>query len=120
MGVEFEPIGSDEQRIASILRLRRQRSEVFGAGLFDDIAWDILLQLYAAHLGGREMRLADLAGTAPRSTLARWTQVLEERGLVACRLDMLSPADLWIELSSRGAAKMAGLFRTLPRFHSYA
>ena len=118
--MELKRIDTSEQQIASILRLRWARSEVFGAGLFDDLAWDILLQLYAASLGHRKLRLRDLAETAPRSTLARWTAVLEERGLVSCRLDPLAPADLWIELSSAGEAKMAGLFRSLPHFHSFA
>jgi hypothetical protein len=118
--VNFEPVGSDELQITSILRLRRARSDLFGAGLFDDFAWDILLQLYAASLGNRKLSLADLDDIAPRSTLARWTAVLEERGLVSCGLDNLSPGNLWIELTSDAEVRMAKLFRSLPRFHSMA
>lgn len=116
--MDFEPVGTDEQRIVSILRLRRARKDVFGAGLFDDLAWDILLQLYAASLGSRKMRLADLGDIAPKSTLARWIAVLEERGLVSCGLDALKPANLWVELTNVGEAKMARLFWSLPQFHS--
>lgn len=118
--MEFEPVATDEQRISSIVRLRRARTDVFGAGLFDDLAWDILLQLYAARLGNRKMRLADLGDIAPTSTLARWTAVLEERELVSCGLDALRPCDMWIELSNAGEAKMARLFRSLLHSHSFA
>lgn len=116
--MEVEPVDADEQQIISILRMRRARADEFGAGLFGDLAWDILLQLYAASLGKRKIRLADLADIAPASTLARWTAVLEERGLVSCALDALAPADLWIELTSIGEAKMAKLFRSLSYPHS--
>lgn len=117
--MDFDPVGSDEQQVVSILRLRRARTDLFGAGLFDDLAWDILLQLYAASLGNRKMRLADLADIAPKSTLARWTAVLQERGLVSCGLDALKPTNLWIELTNAGETKMARLFRSLPHSHSY-
>lgn len=117
--MEFEPVGTDEQRIVSILRLRRARTDVFGAGLFDDLAWDVLLQLYAASLGNRKMRLSDLGDIAPKSTIARWIAVLEERGLVSCGLDVVKPANLWVELTNAGEAKMARLFRSLPHFQSF-
>lgn len=116
--MDFEPIGSDEKQVALLLRLRRARAEMFGANLFDDLAWDILLQLYAASLGKRKMRQTDLADIGPKSTLARWTAVLEERGFVSCRLDAVNPGNLWIELTTDGEARMARLFRTHPRFHS--
>lgn len=116
--MEFEPVGVDEQQISTILQLRRERAELFGAGLFNDLAWDILLQLYGARLGNRKFRLADLADIAPRSTLARWTTVLEERGLVTCDLDPANPCNLWIELTGAGEARMAKLFRSLSHSHS--
>ena len=118
--MDFEPVGNEEQRITTILQLRRERVDLFGAGLFHDLAWEILLQLYAASLRNRKIRLADLADVAPRSTLARWTTVLEERALVTCDLDPADPCNLWLELTSVGEAKMAKLFRSLPHFHSLA
>ncbi|HET6536469.1 MAG TPA: hypothetical protein VFG41_09835 [Sphingomicrobium sp.] len=50
-----------EDHIRSILTARRARRAVFGADLFSDPAWDILLELYAAQLEGRSILLADLA-----------------------------------------------------------
>lgn len=103
---------SNEEQIESILRLRRARAEIFGADLFGDLAWDILLQLFAGRLGGRKLKLRELAIAAPKSTVARWAAVLEERGLVRCDVDYFNPADLWLELSPEGGAKMDELFRT--------
>lgn len=104
-----------ERQIAAILALRHARAQAFGAELFADPAWDILLQLFAAKLGRRRMRLADLDVVSPASTLARWALVLQERGLVTCELDCSEPNDFWLEISAVGAAKMSRLFEDLPR-----
>ena len=111
VGVTIELSSPTEEEIASILSLRRARSEAFGAELFGDLAWDILLQLFSAKLGDRRVKLADLAIVAPESTIARWAAVLEQRGYIACHLDSLNPSAMWIELSAVGTAKMSLLFR---------
>ena len=103
-----------EEHIASILRLRRARSEILGEGLFADIGWDILLELFAARLAGRAVRLSELNISGARSTVARWAAALEERGLIACGTAPLESADLWLELSDSGFAKMEGLFDPAP------
>lgn len=110
--VAGEFLGVTEEDIESILRLRRARATVFGAELFGDVAWDILLQLYAARLGGRRVKLADLDIPAPKSTVARWAAVLEQRGLIAWKPGPLDPREFAIELSGAGAIRMAGLFRS--------
>lgn len=106
-----------EELITSIMRLRRERGRHFGSDLFGDPAWDILLELFAAKLSGRKLRLADLELHVPKSTVARWAVVLEERGLISCRFDCRDSARMDVELSSAGEAKMAELFRSL---HSHA
>jgi hypothetical protein len=97
-----------QAQLVSIIEMRRRRSAVFGEGLFSDPAWDILLELFAAELGGRSLGLADLAHIAPRSTLARWLSALEERRLVLCR-GPLQPDEMRIALSSACSATMASL-----------
>nr|NUR38391.1 hypothetical protein [Sphingomonas sp.] len=109
--IKPEPASSAQAQIASVLELRRARAEVFGGDLFADPAWDILLQLYAASLGGRALRLSDLAAATPRSTVARWIALLEERALIACELDGFNAGELRIELAPVGEAKMSALFR---------
>jgi len=113
--VDSDSLFATEEEIASILRLRRARQKLLGADLFGDVAWDLLLELFAAHLAGRKIRLSEIDAGAPRSTLARWAAVLEERGVISCRLDHLGCEDLQLELTREGAAKMDELFRTLHR-----
>jgi hypothetical protein len=105
-----------EDQIASILQIRRRRSEVFGEGLFSDPAWDILLELFAAQLRQRRLELTDLESIAPTSTLARWVAVLQERGLVICELDALCPDRFWIALSGECAAEMSAFLNAAPDF----
>jgi hypothetical protein len=90
---------------------------MFDAELFGDPAWDVLLQLFAAKLDGRKIKLSALAAAGPRSTLARWATVLHERGLISCDLGRLDSGDLWVELSATGAAKMSALFDSLRHSH---
>jgi len=116
--VDAELISRAEDHLDLILAVRRSRSEILGADLFSDPAWDILLQLCGAYLHGRKTALGDLETGAPKSTVARWTAVLERRGLIRCSLDCSSSSGLRMELSERGALKMAELlrgFRTLRR-----
>ena len=113
--VDSDSVAATEEDIASILRLRRARSKALGADLFGDVAWDLLLELFGAHLAGRKIRLSEIDAGAPRSTVSRWAAVLEERGLVSCRLDHLGCKDLQLELTGAGASKMDELFRSFRR-----
>jgi DNA-binding MarR family transcriptional regulator len=73
-----------EDHILSILLVRRAAVATVGKDLFSDPAWYMLLELYAAHLGGRTMTLSELARATdtPESTAKRWLQALRTRGLV--------------------------------------
>ena len=103
-----------------VLRVRRARSQVFGAGLFSDPAWDILLQLCAAGWEARRLSLSDVATDVPRSTLARWAAVLEDRGLIRCELDPIASSTLWLSLTASGELKMSGLLASLHELHRAA
>jgi hypothetical protein len=91
--------GLMEDQIKSILDIRRQRSAIFGEGLFSDPAWDILLELLAARLGSRKTTLSSLERIAPKSVIGRWIAVLEERGLVACDFNPLRSHQFCIQLN---------------------
>ena len=99
-----------EDHIVSLLMARRGREASFGRELFSDPAWDILLELYAAHLGRRAMSIQELAvaiDIAP-TTIARWIAALTARGLVATELDELS-SRVRVSLSDDGKSKMKKL-----------
>ena len=104
------PTGVSEDHVLSILAARRGREAALGRELFSDPAWDILLELYAARVGGRRMSLSDLARAIdiPQSTVARWITALAERGLVVSSRDR-DETRLWIDLSPHGLAEMKRL-----------
>lgn len=97
--------------MASLLLLRRARGTILGENLFSDPAWDILLELYAAHLGRRSMSLSELTQTieTPRTTTARWISELDNRGLVSSKIDPDNPARLQVQLTPEGVLKLERL-----------
>lgn len=105
-----------EAHIRSILEIRRRRSAAFGSDLFSDPAWDILLELLAAELGRREVRLSDLTSIGRPSTIARWVAALEQRGLIIGALNPLQPHDFGLKLSRRGAEKLKRFLSDAPHF----
>lgn len=100
-----------EQCIEEILSLRRARTSSFGSDLFSDVCWDILLELFSAKLAGRSVKLSELAMTSPKSTVARWAAVLQDRELISGHIDYRGTADVTIALSEKGLAKMTEIFR---------
>lgn len=100
-----------EDHIVSILIARRSREAMFGANLFAEPAWDVLLELYAAKLGTRTTCVTDLARAigVPQSTTKRWVALLEARGLVA--REHLTPGQSGsrISLTEAGESKMKSL-----------
>ncbi|MEH3121889.1 MAG: winged helix DNA-binding protein [Sphingomonas phyllosphaerae] len=60
--------------VRDVLRARRLRDRFFGEGLFEDPAWDMLLDLFAAQLEGARVSVSSLciaAAVAPTTAL-RW------------------------------------------------
>lgn len=78
--------------VRRVIRARRLRDQYFGAGLFEDPAWDMLLDLLAADLEGARVSVSSLciaAAVAPTTAL-RWVARMTEAGLL-CREN--DPAD---------------------------
>lgn len=86
---------------------RRGREAIFGKDLFSDPAWDILLELYAAHLAARTIYLSEI-GTAigaPGFTATRWVSALENRGFVTVDRST-SPKNAQLTLTPESLAGM--------------
>ena len=99
-----------EDHIVSVIMARRGREAIFGKDLFSDPAWDILLELYAAYLAGRETCVSELAasiGTPPPTTI-RWASALQAQGFVWCD-EITEPKRTRIGLTAEGAARMKRL-----------
>lgn len=78
--------------IREMLRARRAREAHFGAGLFADPVWDILLDLTASQLEGTRVSVTSLciAASVPTTTALRSINALVERGMLVRTPD---PAD---------------------------
>lgn len=100
-----------EDHILSVLQMRRARDAIFGEQLFSDPAWDILLELYAAKLGGRTMTSSQLAMAigVPDSTSGRWITALRNRRLITSAVDESRPPQVYISLTTEGASRMEHL-----------
>ncbi|MET0251537.1 MAG: MarR family winged helix-turn-helix transcriptional regulator [Novosphingobium sp.] len=69
----------------AIAKARKARAELFGAEMFSDPAWDILLGLFIAELRGTPPSTTSLCSNAsiPHSTGLRWIAQLQKKGLIA-------------------------------------
>ena len=105
------PLRLTEDHILSVLLVRRARGNVLGENLFSEPAWDILLELYAAKLGGRSMTLSELARAidTPASVAARWQAALEDHGLTRSIVELADPCCIHISLTAEGSSKMEHL-----------
>lgn len=100
-----------EDHIRSVLLMRRARGSVLGENLFSEPAWDVLLELYAAELGGRSMTLSDLAlaTDTPVSVITRWQAALHDRRLTRSTVSQEDPTRVTISLTAEGSSKMEHL-----------
>ena len=107
----------DPQAIRGALRARRLRDGFFGAGLFEDPAWDMLLDLFAAELEGARVSISSLciaAAVAPTTAL-RWLNRLVTDGLLERRPDPQDRRRAFVVLSPRGAGAMRSYLAALQR-----
>lgn len=96
-------------------RARMRRNEVMGAQLFRDPAWDMLLDLFAAHERKQRVSVSALcyASGVPQSTALRAAARLVKHGMIEREGD---PDDLrrsWVRATPKvlsGIATMTGLF----------
>ena len=65
------------------IRQRRMRDQHFASDLFADPAWDMLLDLYAAHYERRPVSVSSLciAAAGPATTALRWIKTLTDEGI---------------------------------------
>ena len=81
--------GATAAEVRRIIRGRRLRDQFLGDGLFEDPAWDILLDLYAAHLEGTQVSVSSLciAASVPPTTALRWIGRMSDLGMLERRPD---------------------------------
>jgi hypothetical protein len=110
--VEAAPVadgqGPDAKLVRGIIRARRRRAEVFGADLFADPVWDMMLDLLAAQLEGRPVSTSSLciAAGVPGTTALRWIRQATARGLFVRIADPRDGRGVLVALSKDTADRM--------------
>lgn len=102
-------------RIRQIIRLRRMRERHFGSDLFADPAWDILLDLMAAHLEDKRVTVTSVCAAAavPPATALRWLKALTVKGIVLRATDPSNRRRVYLSLSDETRHAMIQLLEYL-------
>lgn len=105
----------DSQLVRQIIRQRQMRGRFFDAGLFADPAWDILLDLTAAHAEGGRVSVSSLciAAGVPPTTALRWITQMTDAGLLQRVDDDADRRRAFIGLTERAADAIIAYFAEL-------
>ena len=105
----------DPRMVRQIIANRQARARFFDPELFGDPAWDMLLDLTAAHAEGARVSVTSLciAAGVPATTALRWLTQMVESGLFVRVPDPADRRRAFIALSDRAVAAMAGYFASL-------
>lgn len=102
----------DPRTVRATLRQRQKRAALFGADLFADPAWDMLLDLTAATAEGGRVSVTSLciASGVPATTALRWIGQMVDAGLFARAKDPDDARRAFITLTPRSMDAMAAYF----------
>lgn len=109
------PALPDPHRVRQMIANRQKRGRFFDPALFGDPAWDMLLDLTAAHGEGRQVSVTSLciAAGVPATTALRWITQMVQSGLFVRVPDPADRRRAFIALSEKALAAMAGYFASL-------
>lgn len=110
-----EPPLPDPQMVRQIIANRHARNRFFDPELFGDPAWDMLLDLTAAHVEGAQVSVTSLciAAGVPATTALRWLTQMVESGIFERIPDPADRRRAFIALSDKAIAAMSGYFASL-------
>jgi len=105
----------DPRLVRQVIANRQARARFFDAELFGDPAWDMLLDLTAAHGEGARVSVTSLciAAGVPATTALRWLTQMVESGIFVRLPDPADRRRAFIALSERSLAAMSGYFASL-------
>jgi hypothetical protein len=109
------PTLPDPQVVRQIIANRQARGRFFDPELFGDPAWDMLLDLTAAHGEGARVSVTSLciAAGVPATTALRWLTQMVESGIFVRVPDPADRRRAFIALSEKAMAAMSGYFANL-------
>ncbi len=97
----------------AVYQTRRARGAIFGdPDLFGEPAWDILLDLYVAHVESKPVSVSSacIGSAAPPTTGLRWLGVLTENALIVREHDPEDQRRVLVRLSDNGMEAMDRYF----------
>lgn len=119
-GASAQPAGSrpslpEPKVVRQIIANRQARGRFFDPELFGDPAWDMLLDLTAAHGEGAQVSVTSLciAAGVPATTALRWLKQMVEGGIFQRVPDQTDKRRAFIALSETAIAAMSGYFASL-------
>lgn len=97
------------------IRERRQREQFLPADIFADPAWDMLLDLYAAHYERREVSVSSLciAAHVPATTALRWIKSMTDHGMFERSCDPDDGRRIFIAIGESTRLAIDGYFDKL-------
>lgn len=110
-----QPKLPDPRVVRQVIANRQARTRFFDAALFADPAWDMLLDLTAAHGEGAKVSVTSLciASGVPATTALRWISQMVESGLFVRLADPDDRRRAFIALSDKALAAMSAYFASL-------
>ena len=109
------PREGPDRYAARLLKVRSMRAELLGAAIFQDLAWDMLLDLYVREAEGRRVSVTSLtiaSGGAPTTAL-RHLDKLVRHGLVTRSADAEDGRRSWIALTPASRAAITELLERM-------
>lgn len=107
---QTENVRSAERLTTAIawVRARDERDRIFGADLFFDPAWNMLLDLYISERRSALVAVSSLciAAKVPSITALRWLAMLEKRELISRRADEYDRRRSFLFLTAEARAKI--------------
>lgn len=98
--------------VRGVIAARQRRLRYFDKSLFNEPAWDILLELFACEIEDKPISITSLcyASLAAPTTALRWFCLLEERGFLRREPDKVDGRRQFVHLTSVGNAALNGYF----------
>lgn len=102
-------------RVRDYIRRRRERAELFPPDFFSDPVWDMMLDLYAAHLERQPVSVSSLciAAAVPATTALRWIKTLTARGWFKRTRDDRDGRRVYVSLSDDALARLDRFFDSI-------
>jgi DNA-binding MarR family transcriptional regulator len=101
------------QKIAGeILLIRKAAKSYLGGPALSEVAWNLMLVLFAFDENPRRLHIGSVAGHAgiPRSTALRWLTRLEQGGLVSITANEIDNRSMAVQLTPNGRTAMERSF----------